>query len=58
MGMPGGVSKLDWIMGGTVSPGTPVITRPAPGIGSNVGGNMEVVVPSNGVQNLWFHMPD
>ena len=58
MGMPGGAAKPDWIMGGTVSPGSPVITRPAPGIGANAGGSMEAVVPSGGVRNLWFHMPD
>ena len=58
LGMPGGAAKPDWIMGGTVSPGSSVITRPAPGIGSNVGGSMEAVVPPNGVGNLWFHMPD
>ena len=58
LGMPGGEAKPDWIMGGTVSPGSSVITRPAPGIGSNVGGSMEAVVPPNGVGNLWFHMPD
>jgi len=58
LGMPGGAAKPDWIMGGRVSPGAPVITRPAPGIGTNVGGNMEAVVPPNGVGNLWFHMPD
>jgi hypothetical protein len=58
MGMPGGAAKPDWIMGGTVSPGSPVITRPAPGIGANAGGSMEAVVPSGGVRNTWFHMPD
>ncbi|MDP3848895.1 MAG: RHS repeat-associated core domain-containing protein [Luteolibacter sp.] len=58
MGMPGGSGSPDWIMGGTVSRGSPVITRPAPGIGTNVGGAMEAVVPKNGVSNLWFHMPD
>lgn len=58
MGMPGGSGSPDWIMGGTVSRGSPVITRPAPGIGTNVGGAMEAVVPKNGVSNLWFHMLD
>jgi hypothetical protein len=58
MGMPGGAAKPDWIMGGTVRPGSPVITRPAPGIGTNTGGNMEAVVPPGGVGNTWFHMPD
>ena len=58
MGMPGGAAKPDWIMGGTVRPGSPVITRPAPGIGSNLGGDIEAVVQPGGVQNRWFHMPD
>lgn len=58
MGMPGGSAKPDWIMGGTVSPGSAVVTRPAPGIGSNAGGSMEAVVPSGSVGKLWFHMPD
>ncbi len=58
MGMPGGAAKPDWIMGGTVRPGSPVVTRPAPGIGSNLGGDIEAVVPLGGVQNRWFHMPD
>lgn len=58
MGMPSSAAKPDWIMGGTVSPGSPVITRPAPGIGANAGGSIEAVVPSGGVRNLWFHMPD
>lgn len=58
MGLPSGASKPDWIMGGTVSQSTPLITRPAPRIGSNLGGDMEAVVLPNKVQNLWFHMPD
>jgi len=58
MGMPGGSGSPDWIMGGTISRGSPVITRPAPSTGTNVGGAMEAVVPKNGVSNLWFHMPD
>lgn len=56
MGMPG-APKVDWIMGGRVAPGSPVITRPAPGIGSNAGGSMEAVVPPGAVQIDWFHMP-
>ena len=58
MGMFGGASRPDWIMGGQVSRRSAVVTRPAPRIGSNVGGNMEAVVPPGGVQILWFHMPD
>ncbi len=33
------------------------LTRPAPGIGTNLGGSMEVVVQPGGVQIEWFHMP-
>ncbi len=47
-----------WIMGGTVEPGTPFVTRGAPGIGTNLGGAPEVVVNPGCVRNLWFHMPD
>ena len=50
--------EYPWIMGGTVKPGTPFVTRGAPGIGTNLGGAPEVVVNPGGVRNLWFHMPD
>jgi len=58
LGMPGGDAKPDWIMGGTVAPESPVITRPAPGIAPNPGGDIEAVTPPDGVKDLWFHMPD
>jgi hypothetical protein len=45
------------MMGGTVKPGANLITRPAPGIGTNVGGAMEAVVDPGGVKLKWFHMP-
>ncbi|MFN7916986.1 MAG: RHS repeat-associated core domain-containing protein [Vicinamibacterales bacterium] len=59
LGMPGGASaaKPDWIMKATLKPGAPVVTRPAPAIGSNQGGAMEAVVPPNSVRIEWFHMP-
>lgn len=50
--------EYSWLMGGTVEPGTPFVTRGAPGIGTNLGGAPEVVVNPGGVRNLWFHMPD
>ena len=56
MGMPS--SGKDWIMGGTVKPGADVITRQAPGIGKNKGGNIEAVTNPGGVQLDFFHMPD
>jgi regulator of sirC expression with transglutaminase-like and TPR domain len=59
LGMPGSPTvRPDWIMGGVVKPGSPVITRPAPGIGLNSGGNMEAVVPPGGVRIEFFCMPD
>ncbi|MBI1178448.1 hypothetical protein GC207_13520 [bacterium] len=59
LGMPGTAAPtFDWMMGGRVAPGSPVITRPAPGIGVNAGGSMEAVVPPGGVRIDWFHMPD
>jgi hypothetical protein len=55
-GMPGSASP-DWVMGGEVNPGEPFVTREAPGLGGNEGGNPEVVTRPGGVGNLWFHMP-
>jgi filamentous hemagglutinin len=55
-GTPGSAPP-DWVMGGEVNPGDPFVTRPAPGLGGNEGGNPEVVTPPGGVSNLWFHMP-
>jgi len=59
MGMPAGSTTTDWIMGGTVRPGAPVITRPAPAGpgGVNLGGNIEAVVNPGDVQGTWFYMP-
>jgi hypothetical protein len=54
VGMPGEGNNPDWVMSGTVKPSSPVITRPAPGIGANTGGSMEAVVPEKGVQIDWF----
>ncbi|MFZ5756753.1 MAG: hypothetical protein ACOY3X_07610, partial [Pseudomonadota bacterium] len=51
------VAKADFIEAATLKPGTPFVTRPAPGIGSNAGGGIEVVVPSGGVKMKWFTMP-
>lgn len=48
------VSHANFIEASTLRQGTPFITRPAPGIGSNIGGGIEVVVPSGGVQMKWF----
>jgi hypothetical protein len=46
---PSNVVKPDFVETATLKPGTPFITRPAPGVGGNSGGAIEVVVPRNGV---------
>lgn len=51
---PENVLNADFIEVGTIKPGTPFITRPAPGSGTNPGGGIEVVVPPNGVQVTSF----
>ncbi len=43
------VLRADFIETATLRPGTSFITRPAPGIGGNVGGGIEAVFPSGGV---------
>jgi RHS repeat-associated protein len=60
MGLPGKAAEPDWIMGGTVRPGAPVITRPAPAGpgGFNPGGDIETVVNPGDVIIDWFHMPE
>jgi hypothetical protein len=35
---------------GHLKPSTPFVIRHAPGVGSNLGGNVEVIVPPYGVQ--------
>jgi hypothetical protein len=43
-------------MGGTIKLGTNFVTRPAPGIGTNTGGAIEVVTPPGGVRLDFFYM--
>ncbi|MGB8451565.1 MAG: hypothetical protein WCD89_04465 [Anaerocolumna sp.] len=50
-------SKADYIIGGKQVPGTPYITRPAPGLGNNLGGGLEIVNNPNTVKLDFFHMP-
>lgn len=58
MGMPGSPSQsFDWVIQGRLPAGAPVITRPAPGIGSNAGGSIEAVVNPGTVRLDWFSMP-
>ena len=48
------VQNANFIETAILKPGTTFITRPAPGVGSNVGGGIEVVVPSGGVTMKFF----
>ncbi|NMW23197.1 hypothetical protein HFP05_01930, partial [Rhodanobacter denitrificans] len=48
------VQNIDFIEAATIKPGSNFVTRPAPSVGSNVGGGIEVVVPENGVNMKWF----
>lgn len=43
-----------FMMSGNIPPGAPFITRLAPGIGTNAGGAVEVVVPPGGVPVNWY----
>jgi len=47
---PDNVSNADFIETAVLKPGTPFVTRPAPPIGPNPGGGIEVVVPPGGVE--------
>ena len=48
-------SKVDYIIGGKIK--GPYITRPAPGLGKNAGGALEVVTDPFGVELDFFYMP-
>ena len=48
------VSKPNFIAGGKINPGTAFVTRPAPSVGTNPGGSIEVVVPSGGVRLQFY----
>ena len=56
-GIPPQNAQFDFIMGGRVRPGAPVITRSAPGIPPNLGGGIEGVINSGDFMIDWFHMP-
>jgi RHS repeat-associated protein len=50
-GIPAGnVANADFIETAFLKPNSPFVTRVAPGVGSNLGGGIEVVVPPAGVQ--------
>lgn len=48
------VANADFIESAIVRPGSPFVTRPAPGVGTNQGGGIEVVVPEGGVRMCGF----
>jgi RHS repeat-associated protein len=48
------IDNANFIEAGTVSQDTPFITRPAPGVGDNPGGAIEVVTPPGGVTLQYF----
>jgi hypothetical protein len=50
-------SKTDFIIGGKVKPNSNIITRPAPELGSNGGGAIEIVTAPNNVKLDFFYMP-
>jgi RHS repeat-associated protein len=52
MGLPG--TNPNFVMSGTVNEGAGVVTNYAPGLGSNAGGGIQVVVTPGGVGNLTF----
>lgn len=49
------IRNANFIETATLKSGTPFVTRPAPAIGSNAGGGIEVVVPENGVKMRAFN---
>ena len=51
---PANVAGANFIEAATLRPGTPFVTRAAPGIGANGGGGIEVVVPEGGVVMTFF----
>jgi len=50
-------SKTDYIIGGRQMQGGHYITRPAPGLGNNAGGGLEIVNNPNSVRLDFFYMP-
>ena len=48
------VANADFVETAKIKPGTSFETRPAPAVGSNLGGGIEVVTESNGVNMSYF----
>ncbi|MDK4724047.1 hypothetical protein PH552_32335 [Rhizobium sp. CNPSo 3968] len=51
---PENVTNANFVETAIIQPGTQFITRAAPAVGTNLGGGIEVVVPSGGVQMQSF----
>jgi LysM repeat protein len=51
---PENIAKFDFVETAVVPPGSPFVTRPAPGVRPNLGGGIEVVVPPRGVVLNYF----
>ncbi len=49
------IINSDFIEAGRLKSGSDFITRVAPGIGKNIGGGIEVVVPEKSVSMQWFN---
>lgn len=49
-------SKLDYIIKGKLKSGSSFVTRPAPGLGNNSGGGIEIVTPPGSVEFDYFYM--
>ena len=49
-------TSMDYIIGGYVKDGANFVTRPAPGLGNNARGAVEVVTPPNSVDLKYFYM--
>lgn len=52
---PENIANSDFIMTGQLKPGSEFITRPAPPVGSNAGGGIEVVTQSDGIKIVTFN---
>ncbi len=56
-GIPPQNANFEFILTGRIQAGTPVITRPAPGISPNPGGGIEAVTAPGSFRIDSFHMP-
>ncbi|WP_273802636.1 hypothetical protein, partial [Proteus vulgaris] len=48
------ITRSNFIMTAELKPGSNFVTRPAPGIGENIGGGIEVVVPPDAIKMKTF----